>query len=149
MTSSFSLNARKKLYRLAFGLIISLLAMAFGHHSLALPDDRDQPIKIDADRAIRNDKAGITEFIGNATLIQGSMVIKAHNITISQSNKGISDITALGSPATFEQRPQLDQTLVTAKAKRIEYNIGSEIRNAKKNKAIRTPKKNKKIVSII
>ena len=125
-----SLNLRSaRLAALIVPLIFLILTLLFFASSLAraLPDDRQQPIKIDADRAIRNDKTGVTEFVGNATLTQGSMVIKANNITISEKTKGISEIFAFGAPATFSQQPKTDQPPVTAEANRIEYDISLEI----------------------
>jgi len=47
--------------------------------SLALPDDRDQPIRITADTAIRDEKQGFTVYTGNVHMIQGSLDILANN----------------------------------------------------------------------
>ena len=52
----------------------------------ALPEDREQAIEINADRAVRNDKTGVTEFVGNALLSQGSLSIAADSITINQNS---------------------------------------------------------------
>lgn len=95
----------------------------------ALPEDRAQPIEINADRALRNEKTGVTEFIGNATLSQGSLTIAADHITINYNDQGIRDILAAGEPAVLQQIPSPDQDLVTAKANRIEYRVADEVIN--------------------
>ncbi|WP_317930950.1 lipopolysaccharide transport periplasmic protein LptA [Halioxenophilus sp. WMMB6] len=112
---------------LARSLLLFATALSLSFQINALPDDRQQPVKINSDRAVRNENTGVTQFIGNATLIQGSLVIRADNITVSHSNEGIKEITAVGKPAIFEQQPKANQGVVTAKALRIEYEVGSEI----------------------
>lgn len=106
-------------------LMVSL--MVASNACLALPEDRAQPIKINADRAVRNDRTGVTEFIGNATLSQGTLEIAADHITINYNDDGIRDILAAGSPAILKQVPSLDQAQVTAKANQIEYRVAEEI----------------------
>jgi len=114
--------------------LFSLLATALTCN--ALPEDRDQPIKIDADRAIRDDKTGITQFIGNATLSQGTLTITGDDITINYNADGVNEITATGEPATLQQVPDATQGQVTAKAMTIEYSVASEIVNLKQKASI-------------
>ena len=47
----------------------------------ALPDDRDQPIRIEADEALRDEKQGFTRYEGNVKMDQGSLHIEADRIT--------------------------------------------------------------------
>ncbi len=117
------------------GLLL-VLSMAVCNTGLALPEDREQPIEINADRAVRNDKTGVTEFIGNAQLSQGSLSIAADSITINYDDAGMQNILAVGEPAILHQIPNPDQGLVTAKANRIEYSVGDEIINLKDQASI-------------
>ena len=102
-----------------------------GHRSsalVALPSDREQPIHISADSAIREDKLGITRYDGNVVLTQGSLVIHAERLIIQQSTEGdATTITALGDPATLEQIPALDKAAITAQAREMIYTQRDEL----------------------
>ena len=52
------------------GLLCNLAAAAV----LALPDDREQPISIKADKAVRDEKQGFTIYSGNVIMEQGSLL---------------------------------------------------------------------------
>lgn len=112
------------------------LAASWIPNAQALPEDRDQPIEINADRAVRNEKTGVTEFVGNALLSQGSLSIAADTITINYNDNGIRDILAVGTPAVLHQIPNPEQSQVTAKANRIEYSVGDEVINLKERASI-------------
>ena len=86
-----------------------------------LPDDRDQPIRITADTAIRDEKQGVTVYNGNVHMIQGSLDILADTITIYHETDQADKIIAEGKPARMEQKPAVDEPLVRARAEIIEY----------------------------
>jgi lipopolysaccharide export system protein LptA len=98
-------------------LVVSLLSS--GTHGL--PDDGDQPIRITADTAIRDEKQGFTVYSGNVHMIQGSMDIVADTITIFHETAQADKIVAEGKPAKMQQRPAVDEPLVRARAEIIEY----------------------------
>jgi len=87
----------------------------------ALPDDRDQPIHITADTAIRDEKQGFTVYSGNVHMIQGSLDIVADTITIFHETAQADKIVAEGKPAKMQQKPAVDEPLVRARAEIIEY----------------------------
>ncbi len=89
--------------------------------SLALPEDRDQPIRITADTAIRDEKQGFTVYTGNVHMIQGSLDILADTITIFHETAQADKIVAEGKPAEMQQQPAADEPLVKASAEVIEY----------------------------
>ena len=88
---------------------------------LALPTDRDQPIRISADAAIRDEQAGETRYEGNVVLVQGSLRITAEQLTLEHQDERTDLIVATGNPATLEQTPEADKQPVKAEAKQIEY----------------------------
>jgi lipopolysaccharide export system protein LptA len=49
----------------------------------ALPDDRQQPITIESDSAERNEQSGLTQYLGNVVIRQGSVLIDADRVTIT------------------------------------------------------------------
>ena len=87
----------------------------------ALDSDREQPIQIAADVAIRDEIAGETRYEGNVVLTQGSLKITADELTILHSTEYADRIIATGKPATLVQQPTPDQPPVNASALRIEY----------------------------
>ena len=74
-----SQNKLTRAYRALF-LSLSLLVST---GAVALPEDRDKPIQIEADRAIRNEKEGTTVYIGNVELVQGVIDIINNPTTIA------------------------------------------------------------------
>ena len=87
----------------------------------ALPEDRDQPIRITADQALRDEKQGFTVYSGNVRMDQGSLHIDADKITVYHSAEETDRIVAEGSPAHLQQRPERDKGLMHANAEVIEY----------------------------
>ena len=70
-----------------------------------LPTDRDQPLKITADSAVRDDNAGETRYIGDVALTQGSLTIRADLLTIRHSQASADVVVAEGDPATQVKYP--------------------------------------------
>ena len=56
-------------------LLFTLMGLPLSHGAMALDSDRDQPIQIVADVAVRDELAGKTRYEGNVVLTQGSLVI--------------------------------------------------------------------------
>ena len=109
---------KRRLASRAAALLLALLPAAI---SYALPDDRDQPIRITADTAIRDEKQGFTIYSGNVRMIQGSLDIEADKITIYHASAQADKIVAEGKPAKMQQQPAVDEPLVKARAEMIEY----------------------------
>ena len=101
------------------GWILALLPAV--NATWALDSDREQPIQIVADVAVRDEVAGETRYEGNVVLTQGSLQITADKLSIQHTESGADRIVATGSPATLIQQPTPDQTPVDASAQRIEY----------------------------
>jgi lipopolysaccharide export system protein LptA len=100
---------------------VSVLSCLIPAGAVALPDDRDQPIHITADTAIRDEKQGFTVYRGNVHMIQGSLDIVADTLTIYHENAQADKIVAEGKPAKMQQQPAVDEPLVKARAEIIEY----------------------------
>ena len=104
-------------------LYATLLASATAS---ALPTDRDQPIHIEADNAVRNQKAGITTYSGNVVMEQGSIHIKADKIVIHSNDKRVSRVIATGAPAHFQQQPAEDKAVVIARGNTLNYLVSDD-----------------------
>ena len=99
------MNSRKR--PSIFGL--ALCIASFSVDLVALDSDRDQPIQIEADIAVRDESAGETRYEGNVILTQGSLRITADRISIKHDSAAADKIVAIGQPATLVQQPASDQ----------------------------------------
>ena len=62
--------------------LLGCVLLALPVAALALPEDRDQPIRITADQALRDEKQGFTVYSGNVNMDQGTLHIDADKITV-------------------------------------------------------------------
>lgn len=108
-------------------LVACLLGMGLTPGAMALDSDRKQPIEITADQAELDEAKGEAHYIGNVLLTQGSLIIRADNLTIKADDKNqIQRVTAKGKPAEFNQTPEAGKPPVVAKAKLIDYYVADE-----------------------
>jgi lipopolysaccharide export system protein LptA len=119
----------KQLIRSKRSLLIGALLYAISGFALALPGDRDQPIKIDADSAERSEKTGVTSYIGSVELTQGSLNILADRIDIYTINGEVDHAIATGERAYFSQQQSIDKQPIKAWALTIKYALNDEIIN--------------------
>lgn len=105
--------------------LLALSALLLAGLLQALPSDQQQAITIEADQAFYNEKTGLTEYRGNVYLQQGSLKVKADTLTVKQNAKSqqAEQLVAVGTPATFEQKPEADKETVNAEAMRITYQV--------------------------
>ncbi|MHC8355811.1 lipopolysaccharide transport periplasmic protein LptA [Pseudomonas sp. LB3P81] len=70
----------------------------------ALPNDQQQPIRIQADDAQLDDKNGVATYTGDVIITQGSMKVTGNKVTITRTPAGDIDVvTSVGNLAYFEQ----------------------------------------------
>ncbi len=104
-----------------FTVLLALVLAETAPVALALPDDAEQPIKISADQAVRDEKEGVTIYSGNVRMSQGSLQLEADKITVFRVVDEADRIVAVGKPAHLQQQPAADQAPVHAHAGVIEY----------------------------
>jgi lipopolysaccharide export system protein LptA len=102
------------------GLLVSVAAGA-------LPEDRNQAIYIQSDRAERDERKGTTVYSGDVEIDQGSLHISAERVTIRSDDEQVSEIVATGTPAKMHQKPAADREPVYARARTIQYDVIREI----------------------
>lgn len=93
----------------------------------ALPDDTQQPIRIKADSAERNEKTGQTIYDGNVIIEQGSLQITADQVVIEGGAGNITSIRATGRPAHLEQQPRHEQSKIHARGYTIYYHLEQKL----------------------
>ncbi|WHS61251.1 lipopolysaccharide transport periplasmic protein LptA [Pseudomonas sp. G2-4] len=85
-------------------ILLSLGAALGSASAWALPNDRDQPIRIQADDAQLDDKNGVATYKGDVIITQGTMKVTGNTVTITRTPAGDIDVvTSVGNLAYFEQ----------------------------------------------
>ena len=116
---SYSLRLMSNL----FSLILFILPL----HSIALEQDRSQPIEVSANQATLDDKQSLAVYEGNVVLTQGSLTIKADKLTIKAAKNGqVDEVIAIGKLAEFTQTPEPNKDPIIAKAEHITYSVAQE-----------------------
>ena len=108
-------------------LLFSLGATLGSACAWALPSDRDQPIRVQADSAELDDKQGVAVYRGDVVITQGTLKITGDTVTITQNAQGDIDVfTSVGKPAYYEQKPAEDKQIVKAYGLTIQYFAANE-----------------------
>lgn len=108
--------------------LLCLLLVLLPGLTPALPSDRDQPVQVAANSARFNEKTGIATYSGAVVVKQGTLEIRADEITITTDKKGaIQTTVATGKPARYQQQVDPQKGPVTAEAGRIDYDANNEI----------------------
>ncbi len=109
----------------AYFFLVILFLLSLPMEAIALSNDRDQPIDLEADTADIDDAKGISIYTGNVVLTQGSMQIKAHKLTLyNNKNNELEKAIAEGSSkklTTFKQRPEGKDNDFFARSEKIIY----------------------------
>ena len=103
--------------------LIAGLMLFLSYSVIGLPEDRQQPIRISSNSAIKDEKRGITIYEGDVNIDQGTLSIKGDKITVYLESEQVSRIVAEGKPAHFKQKPAPEKDYVEAKAFTIEYQL--------------------------
>ncbi|MGQ7815532.1 lipopolysaccharide transport periplasmic protein LptA [Metapseudomonas furukawaii] len=108
-------------------LLLSLGTALGSAAAWALPSDREQPIRVQADSAELDDKQGVAVYRGNVVITQGTLKITGDTVTITQDANGdIEVFTSVGKPAYYEQKPAVDKQIVKAYGLTIQYFAANE-----------------------
>lgn len=112
--------------RLSFGL--SLLVPLAGP-VLAERADRNQPVHIEANRITVDEARKVQIFEGNVQLTQGTIVLRAEKLVVSQDpdgyQKGIA-YSGNGRLASFRQKREGKNEYIEGEAERIEHDSKAE-----------------------
>ena len=100
----------------------ALLMLVAPAMTWALESDSDQPINIEADEALMDDKQGYTEYKGKAILTQGTLKIEGDTITFYfDKEKNLTKAIAIGELAKYQQVESEEKGLIKARGVRMEY----------------------------
>lgn len=107
-------------------IVLLLLWLAGTFPAWALNTDKNQPIEIEADHFLLDDKKNITVYTGNVIATQGSMQIRADEITIYGKLGKTEKIVATGTPVRFKQQPEGQSEPIRGESLRAEYLVSQE-----------------------
>ncbi len=103
-------------------ILLSLLSsLAF-----AMPEDRDKPIEIEAESVVVDESTGFNQFMGDAVVTQGSLVLSAELIEVRTSDEEVESMVAKGSqqkPAKYIQSQPNQVRFIEATAIEITYDV--------------------------
>lgn len=102
---------------LLFALCTSLLAVP-AHAEKA---DRDKPITLEADVVTLDDIRKISVYEGNVILGQGTLLLRADRVQVTQNERGLDKVIATGRPVFFRQKLDGREEFIEGYASRIEY----------------------------
>lgn len=83
--------------------------------------DRDKPVNLEADMVTLDDIKKVSVYQGNVILSQGTMMLRADHMQVTQNAAGLDKITASGRPVTFRQKVDGREEYIEGFADRIEY----------------------------
>lgn len=104
------------------------VALIISNATWALPEDRDQPIEINADSAVINEKENRARYEGAVEVTQGTFKLTGDQIDLStNANNEVERFVAIGQPARFESlRRKTDKAPVKGRAAQITYSYDTE-----------------------
>ncbi len=86
--------------------------------------DRDKPVNLEADRITVDDAKKVQVLEGNVQLVQGTLVIRADKLVVTQDAEGFQSGVATGGEgglARFRQKRDGKDEYIDGEAERIEY----------------------------
>ncbi len=113
-------NRPRQPERTVVSLVVALL-LTCSPVAVAERADRDKPVNLEADRVELDDLRKESLFVGNVTLTQGTLTIKADQITVKQDANGFQYGIAMGKPAQFRQKREGFDDYVEGFSERLEY----------------------------
>lgn len=83
--------------------------------------DRDKPVNLEADTVTLDDIRKISVYEGNVILSQGTLMLRADRVQVTQNAEGLDKVVASGRPVSFRQKVDGRDEFIEGYASRIEY----------------------------
>ena len=111
---------------LATSLSYLLLLLFSPLVSLALPEDREKPITLEADNAEFNQLTGVSTYRGNVEVTQGTMWLQADIVIVHIKEGQIDYVEAQGKPTKFRYQPTHEKPPIDGIGQKIEYYLSDD-----------------------
>lgn len=83
--------------------------------------DRDKPVNLEADTVTLDDINKVSVYQGNVVLSQGTLLLRADRVQVTQNENGLDKVSATGRPVAFRQKLDGREEFIEGYADRIEY----------------------------
>ena len=115
-------------FRIKYLVLLSLFSLMLFSHAHGLSSDFEQPIEIEADFAELDDEKGVTVYMGNVVVVQGSIVMTGDRLTARFTpERELEDAVLEGRLATFKQTPDLGGLDIEGEAEIVEMHAFENI----------------------
>ncbi|MCF6282018.1 MAG: lipopolysaccharide transport periplasmic protein LptA [Candidatus Polarisedimenticolaceae bacterium] len=91
-----------------------------------LTSDQDMPIYVEADSVDIDDQSGVSVYLGNVQVTQGTMHLLADKVTVYRVEKKTERIVAVGKPVRYRQQMDNSTDEVKGRALMMEYFVTDE-----------------------
>jgi lipopolysaccharide export system protein LptA len=108
-------------------VLLTVVLVCVSSYALSMPQDREQPIQLEADRAELDQKSGVSIYEGNVVITQGSMRLAADKATVFTDNGVFQRIEATGQPVRWRYKPADDKDELFGTSRRMEYDATKNI----------------------
>jgi len=92
--------------------------------ALANSEDTQQPITIEADQAVLDEKKQTSTYTGNVIIKQGGIEVRANTVTVHAKNGQLQRVIAEGDPVHYRQQQKNDD--IRGVSQRMEYEVESK-----------------------
>ena len=103
------------------GFYAALCAALLTSPAHAEKADRDKPVNLEADMVTLDDIKKVSVYQGNVILSQGTLMLRADHMQVTQNATGLDRISATGRPVAFRQKVDGRDEFIEGVASRIEY----------------------------
>ncbi len=83
--------------------------------------DRDKPVNLEADTVTLDDIRKTSVYQGNVILSQGTLMLRADHVQVTQNAEGLDKVSATGRPVAFRQKLDGREEFIEGFADRIEF----------------------------
>jgi lipopolysaccharide export system protein LptA len=103
------------------GLCAGLCAVLLSFPAHAEKADREKPIQLEADTVTIDDIKKVSVYQGNVILSQGTMMVRADWVQVTQNTEGLDKVNATGRPVAFRQKMDGSEEFIEGFADRVEF----------------------------
>ena len=103
------------------GFYAALCAALLAAPAHAEKADRDKPVNLEADTVTLDDIRKVSIYQGNVIFSQGTLMLRADHVQVTQNAEGLDKVSATGRPVAFRQKLDGREEFIEGFADRIEY----------------------------
>jgi len=105
-----------------YAILCAALLISPAHAEKA---DRDKPVNLEADTVTLDDIKKISVYQGNVILSQGTLMLRADRVQVTQNAGGLDKISAVGRRVAFRQKLDGRDEFIEGFSDRIEFDSAS------------------------